>query len=482
MISFYLNETRIDLQHFAPELTLLEYLREHAGKTGTREGCASGDCGACTVTVAEADGDQLHYRAVNSCLTLLGSVHGKQIITVEDLSLDSRLHPLQQSFVDEHASQCGFCTPGFVMSAFTLGKSNENHTAEPKRTEVIEALGGNLCRCTGYRPIIDATLNYLEKQEPDQFDRRESETQSLLKRIHSESNGGQSEDGSFAAPRSLDELFSTLVDNDDAFVFAGCTDTGLEITQDVTCPDKVIWLGNIPELQHLEESPTEIRIGAAVTYSQVESVLCNAFPAFRELLARLGSQQIRNCGTIGGNIANASPIGDMPPPLLVLSAELVLQDKNAQRTLPLEEFFLGYKKTALHPGEIISEIRIPKLEKNQRLFIYKVSKRFEDDISTVCAAIVVELEAGTVRDIRIAFGGMAAIPQRAPETEAVLRGSPLTDQAIARASDTLADEFSPITDVRASAAYRLQVAKNLLQRMHLELADSGDITRVHSYG
>ena len=471
MIRFLMNDREVCLDHCAPDMTVLEYLRTKAEQRGTKEGCASGDCGACTVVIAEAVGNRLQYRNVNSCITLLGSLHGKQLVTVEHLKQQGALHPVQQAMVDLHGSQCGFCTPGFIMSMFALYKSCEL----PSRADVEQALAGNLCRCTGYRPIIDAALSLAGKGSQDAFSAQEAVTYSRLTKMVQQSPQASMQDvlHQFLIPRNSDELLALLTQHPNAKLVAGGTDFALSITQQLQQPEVVIYTGRVVELLQIEESEESISIGAAVSYTDMQSLLHKHFVSFAEMLERLGSLQVRNQGTLGGNIANASPIGDTPPVLLALDAILHVRSPAGRESLPIREFFTGYRQTKLPPSGFIETIEIP-LQPERILNVYKISKRLDDDISAVCAAFSIELQDGVVRHARLGFGGMAATPVRALNAEQALKDQPFTEQGIKAAQQALAQDFSPIDDVRASGAYRLQVAQNLLLRVVLEQANPSD--------
>ena len=464
MIRFLLNDLEQQLQNLDPNVSVLRYLREQAGLTGTKEGCASGDCGACTVVLAALEADELHYRAINACITPVGTLHGKQLITVEHLRQQGQLHPVQQAMVDCHGSQCGFCTPGFVMSMFAYLKQHQ----QPQRPEIIESLGGNLCRCTGYRPIVDAAVQMFEPARQDSFADGAADTQQRLAAISNAGANLQGDGNNYLAPVDVAELAQILEQYPAARLLAGGTDLCLEITQGLQDIETLVYTGLVQELKQIDDGEAVLEIGAAVTYSECKSVLVENWPELGELLERLGSLQIRNQGTVGGNVANASPIGDMPPVLIALAAELVLQHGETVRQISVESFFTGYRQTALEPGEFIRAIRIPKRGAGERLRIYKVSKRLEDDISAVCGAFDVTVEKGVVVGASIAFGGMAEIPKRASRCEQALLGQPWERKAINVAMQAMAEDFSPISDFRASADYRMQVAANMLLRLYFE--------------
>lgn len=480
MIRFLLNSRVQQVEDIDPNTTVLAYLRDHLGRTGTKEGCASGDCGACTVVTGQLQGeDSLRYRAINACITPLGSLHGQQLITVEDLQQDGVLHPVQAAMVETHGSQCGFCTPGFVMSMFAHFKTQEG----PEREQILESLGGNLCRCTGYRPIIDAATQMYESGRRDAFSDQQGQTIAQLAEIAATNDAItlQRQDRRFLSPRTLAELADLLLQYPEARLVAGATDLALEITQQLREFETLVYTGLVAELNTCSETDTELLIGAAVCFSDCRDALVENWPALQELLERLGSLQIRNQGTLGGNIANASPIGDMPPALIALSASLVLRRGDLTRSILVEDFYLGYKKTALEAGEFIEQIRIPKPGAGQWFQAYKVSKRLEDDISALCAAFSLRLEGGRVVNATIAFGGMAEIPRRAIQCEAALVGQPWQAQTIAEAMTALEEDFSPIDDFRASAHYRIQVAQNLLQRLFLSHTEKSSTLQVTHY-
>lgn len=466
MIQFLMNG-RIHTENLPADTTVLQYLRRDAGRCGTKEGCASGDCGACTVVLAEPQGDALSYRTVNACLTFMPAVHGKQLITVEDLKHRGELHHVQQAMVDNHASQCGFCTPGFVMSLFALEKQQQTFSV----AQTQHALSGNLCRCTGYRPIMDAAKAICDAPQPDQFD---ADSGLTLEKLRAISASGE--------PVSIDELAERYLAQPDARLVAGGTDLALEVTQRYQRLPELISLSHIPGLKVITLTGQAIYIGAAAPLSNCMPVLHDEFPEFGELLERFASQQIRNQGTFGGNIANGSPIGDGGPVLLALGASLLLRRGAEQRELPLDKFFLGYRITALQPGEFIEQIRIPRNTSAARqLRIYKVSKRLEDDISAVCAALHIEVQNGVVIHARVAFGGMAEVAKRAISCEAQLLGQPWQTATIERACQALELDFTPVSDFRASREYRMQVAKNLLRRCHIEMTSPETLMPVTHY-
>ena len=479
MIRFLLNAEEHQVEDVDPNTSALDYIRDTLGLTGTKEGCASGDCGACTVVTGELHRGEMRYRAINSCITPLGNLHGLQLITVEDLQQGQALHPAQQAMVDEHGSQCGFCTPGFVMSMFAHLKTHDS----PQRDEILESLGGNLCRCTGYRPIIDAAVQMYESGGIDSFSDQQAQTLADLKRIagSAEPIELQGSGRRYLAPRSLDSLATALLEYPEARLVAGATDLALEITQGLKEIDTLIYTGQVPELLECSDEGDDLRFGAAVSFSDCKNLLLTHWPDLAELLERLGSLQIRNQGTLGGNVANASPIGDMPPALLALNASLVLRRGDVSRVISVAEFYISYKVTALQAGEFIEQILIPKPADTDWFQTYKISKRLEDDISAVCGAFNLRIEEGRVSSAAIAFGGMAEIPRRASQCELALVGQPWQQDTIDSAMAALEQDFSPIDDFRASAAYRMQVAQNLLQRLFIAHTGKTSQLRVTHY-
>lgn len=471
-VRFLLNNDLVTIENIDPNLTVLQYLREIQFNTGTKEGCASGDCGACTVVLAELDQDnakQLHYKSINSCITFVGNLHSKQLITVEDLKNGAKLHHAQQTIVDNHGSQCGFCTPGFVMSSFALHKHNQT----PNRAEVLEALAGNLCRCTGYRSIIEAAITSSIGSDEDSFAKHYQQTVSTLtelQKLPAPSLTGN--DHHFVAPKNIDELAIELTNEPNSTLVAGGTDLALSVTQNLATIDKLVYLGNVKELTTITETATEIVIGSALPYSQFIDILHHYYPDLGDMIERIGSKQVRNTGTLGGNVGNASPIGDMPPALIALGATMTLHVQGQERTILVEDYFVDYKKTVLKPAEFIKSIQIPKPIAGQTLKLYKISKRFDDDISAVLAAFFIETNADKITKVRLAFGGMAAIPKRAPAAEAVLLGNSLSKEIVTQAKAALATDFQPMSDVRASDRYRMTVAQNLIEKCYLEMQNA----------
>lgn len=472
MTQFLLNQQLITLENVDPNLTVLNWLRQEQRRCGTKEGCASGDCGACTVVLGDVEAGKMHYRSANSCLLLVGQLQGRQLLTVEDLACQGKLHPVQEAMACGHASQCGFCTPGIVMSAFAMQKSGAAATSEA----VAHHLGGNLCRCTGYRPIAEAAISLLTSPVADNFMIAESQTVAALQAIPSLPLS----EGALLMPVTSDELAGLYRCYPQARLLAGGTDLNLLITQAHQRHQRVISLQQVRELQGITREGTQWVIGAATTLDTCQRQLADALPAFATMLQRFASQQIRNQGTLGGNLANASPIGDCAPALLALDARLRLRCGEQEREIALAEFFTGYRQTVLQAGEFITHIVIDNVTLSQNLALWKVSKRHDDDISAVFSAISLTIEEGVIRNARVAFGGMAATPARAYLCEAALIGKPVSQDTLKAACEALSASFTPLSDARATAAYRLQVAKNLLKRYFLHLTTGHEI-EVNAY-
>jgi xanthine dehydrogenase small subunit len=477
-IRFILNGEDVTLPAVRPDETLLDFLRLRRRLIGTKEGCAEGDCGACTVLVGRLAGGQLVYEGVNACIRFLGSLDGCHVVTIEHLKRpDGSLHPVQQAMVDFHGSQCGFCTPGIVMSLYALWMRAPN----PSEAEIEKALQGNLCRCTGYEPIVKAARAFNDYGDVAS-DPLAAERDAMAKRLAALSDGSRVEIGEgserLIVPASVDDLAAVLEAEPDATIVSGATDVGLWVTKHMRAISPVVFIGGLEELRRVSESDGSITIGANVSYTDAYRSLAARIPAWRGLLDRIGGDQVRNMGTIGGNIANGSPIGDTPPPLIAAGATLHLAHKDGRRSLPLEAFFIAYGKQDRRPGEIVEAITIPKPRPDARLHCYKISKRFDQDISSVCGCFNLRIENGRVRDIRIAYGGMAVIPKRAHEVEAALRGQPWTRATIEGGMAALERDFRPISDWRASAGYRMQIARNLLLKLFVETTDATQPTRL----
>ncbi|WFF43028.1 xanthine dehydrogenase small subunit [Salinicola endophyticus] len=473
MIEFFLNGRRQCVEA-APGTSVLELLRETLGHCGTKEGCASGDCGACTVAIAEAESAQpAPWRTANACITPAHQLQGCHLVTVEGLAQGEALHPAQAAMVECHASQCGFCTPGIVMSLFALHESRRQVPATPLASQTLEAaLGGNLCRCTGYRPIRDAAHAMSTQPDSRPAWAEDASLESAWRAL-----GRASCATHYHTPQHLTELKQLRREHPQAPLVAGATDLWLGATQRLEQWPVVIDLRQVAELRRIEAEEAGWWIGAAVTYREWEPLLQAHYPAFAHLLERLGSAQIRHRATVGGNIANASPIGDTPPVLLALEARLRLAGPEGERELPLSAFFLDYRKTALRAGECIVAIWLPRPEPDAQLRVWKLSKRREDDISTLLGAFHWRQTGERLHDVRVAFGGMAATPLRVPTVEAALEGKPATSETFADAKHALRAALTPLDDVRGSAEYRLTAAANLLERWALTLDPSRDDTQ-----
>ena len=475
-LRFVLDGKVIELDNVDPTRTVLQFLREDLRRTGTKEGCAEGDCGACTVVLAELDrkGDDVILRAVNSCIQFLPTLDGKELITVESLSRHGELHPAQRAMIDCHGSQCGFCTPGFVMSLYALYEAMDN----PSRREIDDALAGNLCRCTGYRPIIEAAQKMYELRAASTQGHNPELLRALLRKDGlTITHCGKS----FFAPTSVDELASLMASHPDATVLAGGTDIGLWITKQHRELRTLIYTGHVAELRQVAVNATHIEIGAAVTLSDAMILIVEHYPDLEELFLRFASPPIRNAATLGGNIANGSPIGDSMPALMVAGASLVLCRGKSRREVALENFYLAYQHNDLRPGEFIETVRIPLPETGIVLHSHKLSKRFDQDISAVCMAYRLELDGERVVSVRVACGGLAATIKRAANCEAAVIGQQWNEATIGNAAQALANDFEPISDMRASAAYRLRAAQNLLRRFYLETRGELEAT-VYNYG
>lgn len=463
-IRFWLNDQLVTLDSCKPTETLLDFLRLKRGLTGSKEGCAEGDCGACTILVGRLLGGDLVYESVNSCIRFLPSLDGCHIVTIEALrGSDGNLHPIQQAMVDYHGSQCGFCTPGIIMSLYALWMREQN----PTRSAIEKSLQGNLCRCTGYRPIIDAAMN-ISSYGTIAHDWLETERQSNKQRLEDFADGTRLEvgigDARAILPADLDDLSKLRLEHPETTIIAGGTDVGLWVTKHMHDFGTVLFVGHLEELKTLATTDTHLTIGAGATYSEAQDRLLALFPHLEEYWWRIAGEQIRNMGTIGGNIANGSPIGDMPPVLIALGAELILRQGEMQRQMPLEDFFIDYGKQDRQTGDFVEAIRVPMPKPDTLHGAYKISKRRDEDISSVAAAFYVTIEQGLIKEARIAFGGMAATPKRATHAEEALRGQPFDLDALIAASETLDKDFQPISDMRASSSYRMMVAKNLFRQ------------------
>jgi xanthine dehydrogenase small subunit len=521
-LRFYLGDRLVEIASCDPTLTVLDWLRLDRRLTGSKEGCAEGDCGACTVVVGRIDSGKLRYEAINACIRFLATLDGCHLLTVEHLKgADGALHPVQQALVDHHGSQCGFCTPGFVMSLFALWLNED----APSVSRIEDALAGNLCRCTGYQPIIAAAQAMYRGADRTQ-DRFVLHHQDIAEKLatladaETLSLGGEGR--RFLAPATTEALADLVIAHPDATLVAGATDVGLWVTKGMRRLDPVISLGRIEPLRMIADDGDHLRIGAMANHVDVRHALAAISPHIDELMRRFGGEQVRNAGTIGGNIANGSPIGDLPPVLIALGARLVLgrasqphspypeeaapaavskdaperaggsfetrtasapQDEGSsginRRIIPLEDFFLDYRKQDRRPGEFVEAVLVPKLETDALFHVSKISKRFDEDISALCGAFLIRRDAaGIVTEARLAYGGMAGIPKRAEAAEAALLGQPWSEGAVAAAIAALSDDFTPLSDMRASAGYRLKVAGNLLRRFLIETTEAQTATRV----
>jgi len=470
-VRFILDDEVFTLPNPDPNRTLLQFLREDICRTGTREGCAEGDCGACTVLLGAAcETGRIHYRSVNACLRFLPTVDGMSVVTVESLSrTHEQLHPVQQAMVDAHASQCGFCTPGFVMSLFDLYL---NHP-DAQRSDVIRAISGNLCRCTGYRPIIEAGCRMQQYPEPRRWSRADAESDARheqMKAIERHECLELIQDKRFRSPRHLEELAGLYASDPEAVILAGGTDVGIGVNNQFKTLNSIIYIGEVRELQQIEKQEDgSLNIGAAVCMEDALSALTEVYPSLKELHQRFASPPIRHSATLAGNIANGSPVGDSIPVLLALGASLWLNRDSQRRLMALGDFYHGYHQTTLEKGEFIEAVHIPASESCAMVAAYKVSKRTAQDISAVCCGFRVVLDSNRhIGTVRLAYGGLAAFPKRARTMEATLDSMPWSLDAIKRASAMLEQDFTPMTDMRATSDYRLVVARNLLMRFFLE--------------
>jgi xanthine dehydrogenase small subunit len=478
ILRFLLRDELRELKGFDPTLTILDWLRLDARLTGTKEGCAEGDCGACTVVVGRLVGGKMQYRAINACISPIAALDGRQLLTIEHLKRDGALHPAQRAIVDHHGSQCGFCTPGIVMSLFALWL-NESDASDER---VEDALAGNLCRCTGYQPIIAAARDMFatgsqEKKRWRAMARRAAGRLAALadRRTLEITRGGRR----FIAPASLDAFADIFARNRDATIVSGATDVGLWITKELRLINTTLHPGRVAELEMIENRRGELVIGAMASLTDAGEALAKLHPHLGELVRRFGGEQIRNVGTVGGNIANGSPIGDLPPAFIALGAKLVLRRGKERREMPIERFFLAYKKQDRRPGEFVEAVRVPKPAATALFHVSKISKRFDEDISAVCGAFHLVCDRrGHVAAARLAFGGMAGTPMRAALAEGALVGRKWGEAAAEEAATKLAEEFQPLDDWRASARYRMLAAQNLLRRFAIETMSPDVPTRV----
>ncbi len=471
----------VSLEGVDPNRTLLDHLRLTEGDRGTKEGCGEGDCGACTVVLGRLLDGRLVYQPVNACIQLVGMIDGCELVTVDDLSVSQTgLHPVQAALVAQHGSQCGFCTPGFVMSLFAL-----HHAGfRPDRATVNDWIAGNLCRCTGYRPIVEAGLVACDGRGDDAYGRAAPATAEQLALLD---DGADlfvgNEDRFFAAPASVDALARLTADHPEATIVAGATDVGLWITKQLRDLPKIISVGRARGLDRIEDRDGELVIGAGASFEATEPFVRAIDPDLGELWRRIGAKQVRAAGTVGGNIANGSPIGDSPPALIALDARLELRKGDVLRSLALEDFFLAYGRQDRAPGELVLQIRVPKLGPRDAFRCSKIAKRFDQDISALMGAFRLTLDGSGIEAARIAYGGMAAVPKRATAAERALAGADLAEpQSWAPALAALAEDFAPIDDMRASADYRMAAARGALRRALMEIGGRDDrTTRVQGF-
>ncbi|MFK4818663.1 xanthine dehydrogenase small subunit [Ochrobactrum quorumnocens] len=480
-IRFLLNGETVELDRVSPTETLLDYLRLSCKLRGSKEGCGEGDCGACTVLVGKIVDDELIYESVNACIRFVGSLDSCHVVTIEHLrGSDGGLHPVQKAMIDFHGSQCGFCTPGFVMSLYGLWMRNP----KPADAQIEKALQGNLCRCTGYEAIMRAARAISEYGTLID-DPLAAERAQVISQLTALRDGARVEVGSgkdrLVVPASLDDFATIYAAEAKATIVAGSTDVGLWVTKMMRDISPVIFIGHLTELRTMSEKDGVITIGAGVTYTEAFSFLAKRIPALGSLINRIGGEQVRNMGTIGGNIANGSPIGDTPPPLIALNAKLTLRKGTERRMIPLEEFFIAYGKQDRQPGEFVEAVHVPVPLEGSQFAIHKISKRFEEDITATLGAFHLTLDnEGKVASIRIAYGGMAATPKRAFNVEAALTGKLWDEESVEAVLESYSLDYQPLSDMRATADYRLLVAKNLLRRFYAETQGQAEPLRVPS--
>ncbi|MCC5965162.1 MAG: xanthine dehydrogenase small subunit [Natronohydrobacter sp.] len=462
MIRFLLNDRPVTLSDLGANDMLLDHLRLDQRLRGTKEGCAEGDCGACTVLVGRMGADGLVYEPVNACIRPLVTVDTCHVVTVEHLrGQDGGLHPVQQAMVDHHGAQCGFCTPGIVMALYALWME----VPHPTGAQVERALQGNLCRCTGYAPIIRAALSMGDHGTTDPLLEERTEVADTLRGWQDGTRVEVAKAGSRAIlPASVDDLAAILTEHPDARIVAGATDVGLWITKFLRDLPLAVFISHLDELRATTLHGDTLQIGALASYESARAPLLAEYPHLARYWDRIAGWQVRSMGTIGGNIANGSPIGDTPPPFIAMGARLVLRQGATRREIALEDYFLDYGKQDRRPGEFVETILLPKAAPDTLHAAYKLSKRRDEDISSVAAGFAITVADGMITDARLAFGGMAATPKRASQTEAALTGQPFTLETLQAAAEALAKDFTPLTDMRASAAYRMTAARNLLTR------------------
>ncbi len=477
-IRFLMGGKIREIRHITPTETVLNWLRTDAARKGTKEGCGEGDCGACTVLVGELINGRLRYQALNACIQFMPTLDGKHLVTIEDLQTGGdSLHAVQQALVEEHGSQCGFCTPGFAMSLYGFYLND----GEPTVPKLNDALAGNLCRCTGYGPIVKSGQRMFEIPCDDPIRKTQDAIIDQLAQMQNTGPLAMNVNGQrFLVPGTADEFAALYEAYPDATILAGGTDVGLWVTKMHRKLETVIYLGNVSDLKRIDDDADSLSIWANTTQTEALPLITRDYPEFGEMLRRFGSTQVRNAGTMCGNVANGSPIGDSPPPLIALDATVTLRQGTQRRTLAIENFFVDYCKQDRLPGEFVERITMPKPQLGWSLFVYKISKRFDQDISALCAAFNIKMDGTQIIDARIAFGGMAAIPKRAIQTEQALIGQNWDAATIETACAALAQDFTPISDMRASADYRSKVAANLLRKVALTMSSPTSAPRITS--
>jgi len=470
-IQFIYNNQICSIENPDPNKTVLDYVRNDLKKNGTKEGCAEGGCGACTVVLGELNNSKLVYKSINSCISFLPSINGKHLILVEDLmSKKNELHPIQEAMVKFHGSQCGFCTPGFIMSLFAMYKNFKKFDDEI----IEETLSGNLCRCTGYRPIIDAAKSLNNKRDNDHFKKDQTKIISLLKKINNNEVEIFHKNKKYFSPKSLNNLKKIIKKNPHSYFLSGGTDLSLEVTKLRGEIKSIISLNSVKELKFVKKNKNYIEVGAGVSLYDFQNIIKSYYLDFYNILKRYGSVQIRNVGTVSGNIVTASPIGDTLPLLLSLDAVIKIQTKDTLKIIPLDQFFISYRKTKLKKGDFVYSVKIPINKKNY-FKAYKISKRFDDDISTVCASFNLLIKKNKIVKAKIAYGGMSEIPKRATSIEKILDNSIFSKELFLKAQNLIKDDFSPIDDMRASRNYRIEIAKNLLMKFFYEISTKKNI-------
>lgn len=470
-IRFVLNDETIELASFSSSLTLLDYIRLQKSLKGTKEGCAEGDCGACTVLIGRLTQNGIAYETVNACIRFMGSLDACHVVTIEHLKGENgALHPVQQAMVNQHGSQCGFCTPGFVMSLYALWMSTPN----PSNTQIERALQGNLCRCTGYEPIVKAAIEVSQSSDPV-HDILNIERENIVTQLNNMRDGLRIEikhgGDMIIVPCDVADLARVRIKHPNSTIVAGSTDVGLWVTKHMRDISPTVFINHLSELHHIDAAPDGVTIGACVSYTDMQSTIAEHFPQMETFWNRIGGEQVRNMGTVGGNIANGSPIGDTPPALIALNGTVALRSDTDQRTMPLKDFFIEYGKQDRTAGDFVEKIFIPYLKPEDKFAVYKISKRRDEDISALCCAIKMNIADGMMRNVSIAFGGMAGTPMHASQTEKLLEGNAWSLETIRKAKAGIDADFSPLTDWRASKEYRALAAKNILERFYIEMTE-----------